>query len=208
MIPLTKQLTNLSGNLWSRTIRGARAERIEYLLLHEFHALKYVLPEKKAFEGGGGAGMFVYLFFFVWLCFRCRFPTAVLPSTNASHILTPRFFFTFYPFQTGKKSGKGFDEDGDDDNNNNSNGNNKVGGNSRKRAKAGYAGGLVLEPKKGLYDTYILLLDFNSLYPSIIQEYNLCFTTIEWTKYDEGNAAHVGNNSTAVVNRCDIFGYC
>ena len=57
MIPLTKQLTNLSGNLWSRTIRGARAERIEYLLLHEFYQLKYVLPEKKAFDNsGGGAG--------------------------------------------------------------------------------------------------------------------------------------------------------
>ena len=132
VVPLTKQLTTLSGNLWSHTIRGARAERIEYLLLHEFHSMKFILPEPKEFEGKKSA---------------VNRPNAAIEDENGEEL------------------------------------EGKVGGMSRNKAKAAYAGGLVLEPKKGLYDTFILLLDFNSLYPSIIQEYNLCFTTVDWTKF-------------------------
>ncbi|ODV85064.1 hypothetical protein CANARDRAFT_28783 [[Candida] arabinofermentans NRRL YB-2248] len=48
---------------------------------------------------------------------------------------------------------------------------------SNKKSK--FQGGLVFEPEKGLHKNYILVMDFNSLYPSIIQEFNICFTTVD-----------------------------
>jgi DNA polymerase alpha subunit A len=50
VLPLTRQLTCLSGSLWAKTLAGARAQRIEYLLLHEFHSRKYLLPDKLGFK--------------------------------------------------------------------------------------------------------------------------------------------------------------
>lgn len=115
MLPLTKVLTNLAGNSWARTLSGTRAERNEYILLHEFHKNKYICPDKI--------------------------------------------------FGKGKAKGELEIADGEE------------GMDVKKRDK--YKGGLVFEPEKGLYDKFILVMDFNSLYPSIIQEYNICFTTVD-----------------------------
>ncbi|WEW59775.1 DNA-directed DNA polymerase alpha catalytic subunit pol1 [Emydomyces testavorans] len=114
MLPLTKVLTNLAGNSWARTLTGTRAERNEYILLHEFYRNKYICPDK----------------------------------------------------YSGRSQPKSEEHEGDDDG-------------SDKKKKDKYKGGLVFEPEKGLYDKYVLVMDFNSLYPSIIQEYNICFTTVD-----------------------------
>ena len=119
IIPLTKRMTTLAGNVWSRTMNGARAERIEFLLLHKFYANKFVLPDKPSFR---------------------------LLQNDA----------------------KDNEEDTEA---------REIGG----KRKAKYMGGMVLEPRRGLYTDYVLLLDFNSLYPSIIQEFNICFTTVRHT---------------------------
>jgi DNA polymerase alpha subunit A len=113
ILPLTKVLTNLAGNSWARTLTGTRAERNEYILLHEFHKNKYICPDKQAFKG------------------RAK-----------------------------------IEEENDDD-----------AADTKKKDK--YKGGLVFEPEKGLYDKFVLVMDFNSLYPSIIQEFNICFTTVD-----------------------------
>jgi DNA polymerase alpha subunit A len=113
MLPLTRVLTELAGNSWGRTLTGTRAERNEYILLHEFHRNKYICPDK------------------IW----------------------------------GKRAK--LEEENEDD----------EGADTKKKDK--YKGGLVFEPEKGLYDKFVLVMDFNSLYPSIIQEYNICFTTVD-----------------------------
>ncbi|GAA5967568.1 hypothetical protein JCM21900_003343, partial [Sporobolomyces salmonicolor] len=41
-----------------------------------------------------------------------------------------------------------------------------------------YEGATVLEPEQGYYDVPIATLDFASLYPSIMQAHNLCYTTL------------------------------
>lgn len=115
MLPLTKVLTNLAGNSWGRTLSGTRAERNEYILLHEFHKNKYICPDKI--------------------------------------------------FGKGKVKIEEDNPEGEE------------GVDVKKKDK--FKGGLVFEPEKGLYDKFILVMDFNSLYPSIIQEYNICFTTVD-----------------------------
>ncbi|KAK6353233.1 DNA-directed DNA polymerase alpha catalytic subunit pol1, variant 2 [Orbilia brochopaga] len=120
IIPLAKQLTNLAGNSWARTLGGTRAERNEYILLHEFTKNKYICPDKTYDKGKG---------------------SRVVPDDDGAYD----------------------EEDNRPD--------------IKKKDK--YKGGLVLEPERGLYDKFVLVMDFNSLYPSIIQEFNICFTTVE-----------------------------
>ncbi|KAI9719810.1 MAG: hypothetical protein M1812_003299 [Candelaria pacifica] len=121
MLPLTKVLTNLAGNSWARTLSGTRAERNEYILLHEFHRNKYICPDKI--------------------------------------------------FGKGKQKVEEETAEGEE--------------NADVKKKDKYKGGLVFDPKKGLYDKFILVMDFNSLYPSIIQEYNICFTTVDRSEQAE-----------------------
>jgi len=115
MLPLTRVLTNLAGNSWARTLSGTRAERNEYILLHEFHRNKYICPDKMYGKG------------------KQKVEEETPEGEEAVDV---------------KKKDK-------------------------------FKGGLVFEPEKGLYDKFILVMDFNSLYPSIIQEFNICFTTVD-----------------------------
>ncbi|KAK8687216.1 hypothetical protein V6N13_086043 [Hibiscus sabdariffa] len=156
VLPLTRQLTNISGNLWGKTLQGARAQRVEYLLLHAFHAKKYIVPDKSS------------------------------PYTKETKVTKRRIT---HGVEDGKR----------DDMDNNEVNFEEEAHNERGKGKKGpaYAGGLVLEPKRGLYEKYVLLLDFNSLYPSIIQEYNICFTTVE--RFPDGLVPRLPSSKTAGI---------
>ncbi|KAJ1851914.1 DNA-directed DNA polymerase alpha catalytic subunit pol1 [Coemansia sp. RSA 1822] len=149
ILPLTKQLTTLAGNLWSRTLVGARAERNEFLLLHEFYRSKFIRPDK---------------------FFGARSQTAAMGGTDKAQAggMDKTKKGASLSAEMAEASGQ-MDE--------NAEGEVQVAEKSGRR-KPAYLGGLVLEPKSGFYDRFVLLLDFNSLYPSIIQEYNICFTTV------------------------------
>lgn len=121
VIPLTLKLTNLAGNLWARSMYGARTERNEYLLLHAFYNANYILPDRAGCSSK---------------------PTKPLLSESK---VDP---------DASKKD-------------------------NPKENTTSFVGGLVLEPEVGFYDDYVILLDFNSLYPSIIEEFNVCFTTMD-----------------------------
>jgi DNA polymerase delta subunit 1 len=49
---------------------------------------------------------------------------------------------------------------------------------SSKASEDQYEGATVIEPTRGYYDVPIATLDFASLYPSIMQAHNLCYTTL------------------------------
>lgn len=136
VLPLTKQLTELGGNLWSRSLTGARAERIEYLLMHKFHnsTTTYTAPST---DDHGTSSAPIKIGF-------------IIPDK----------------FKAAKSQNEKDGEGGKSSN-------------APSKNAPSYKGGLVLAPKSGLYEQFTLLLDFNSLYPSLIQEYNVCFTTIE-----------------------------
>ena len=61
----------------------------------------------------------------------------------------------------------------------------------------------MIEPKKGFYREPVATLDFASLYPSIIQEYDLCFTTVDWAPVAKRMEARANGESDAKKARTE-----
>ena len=67
-----------------------------------------------------------------------------------------------------------------------------------------YEGATVIEPMRGYYDVPIATLDFASLYPSIIQAHNLCYTTLLDKKMVERQGLKKGDDYIVTPNG-DLF---
>ena len=67
-----------------------------------------------------------------------------------------------------------------------------------------YEGATVIEPTRGYYDVPIATLDFASLYPSIIQAHNLCYTTL-LNKASVDNLKFVKDVDYIVTPNGDMF---
>jgi DNA polymerase delta subunit 1 len=67
-----------------------------------------------------------------------------------------------------------------------------------------YEGATVIEPTRGYYDVPIATLDFASLYPSIIQAHNLCYTTLV-SKANIGRLNLVKDEDYIVTPNGDTF---
>ncbi|AVT50679.1 DNA polymerase catalytic subunit [Cervid alphaherpesvirus 1] len=78
--------------------------------------------------------------------------------------------------------GEGADGEEEEDGAGEEGGEGAAGAGARPRAAGGravgYQGAKVLDPESGFHVDPVMVLDFASLYPSIIQAHNLCFTTL------------------------------
>ena len=77
--------------------------------------------------------------------------------------------------------------------------------NSDEKSDDHYEGATVIEPTRGYYDVPIATLDFASLYPSIIQAHNLCYTTLILNKGDVTKMGFVKDEDYVVTPTGDMF---
>ncbi|TPX31708.1 DNA-directed DNA polymerase [Synchytrium microbalum] len=68
-----------------------------------------------------------------------------------------------------------------------------------------YEGATVIEPEKGFYELPIATLDFTSLYPSIMQAHNLCYSTHLQSVRDAENFGLVRDKDFIVTPNGDVF---